>query len=1044
MDNSIRLFKSNSVDFTGNSLGILSDILTCTIDQELNSSYEMTFTYPVTGFLADQIDTDMIVVAPSMDQDQDPQAFRIYAQTKPINGIITYKCQHISYDMADIPVLPFSVPVPRDPTDATKPIREYLTLEECVNQKIGGKRYGLNAAAYVDAGSPFKNAISVIDSAEESNKEKTTDPFKIEKPASLRNMLGGSGTTISGLFSKAEFVFDNFKTIIYAKGINRDNGFGIVYGKNLVDFSQEKKISSMYTHIYPYWVNNQTSENGNSTSGLDRYRTSILWISGKTLAEQKNSASISAKTSLVSSLPLVGSTNRTYLLQEKIGGAIKKFTYNALTKKYEEIQGTNESTKETPPISGEPNSNDFVDLGENPLVVIPNVSSISRSTSTPKILLVDLTSACGEVATNTTTAEIRSALLAAANKYIEDNVETLSKPEISLKVTYAQLSKTQSADYMQEYDRVRVGDIVHVYFPQLGTDTSSKCTKVSYDVLANRVTSIELGAAQKTLTTTIANQTIKAAETPTLAETKQEITNNVVPAFMATKRLIDSNRGGFVQFHNSASTSVNPDENQATPDEILILDAESNGNLEKAKGVWRWNSAGLGFFKGSESKPVYIYQEINTKVKNDAGEEVDGKVGQWVFDEETSVGVALTANGEIDASRILVGELNADLIKVGTISGIEANFGEGRLGVSKDSGGNWSVTLGDVWMIEKSQESELNQGYTFLRNRYYGSSITPSSKNSFTQDPSEANKGLYIADVAAPDDTVVEWKRGTGAMMALRSNTAYFYSDGGETINYYCHHTVSNDMRSRVKIYWGIGAYGERSESLPCLTNGADMILNAYNKPISGIGASDISLWFGVFDQYDIEEMKSIDVSTIPTPEIKAMDAIGMNVPTSVISNGPQVTKRTEGSGSTAKTVYEIRANYAAIWFDYQDDAYAAHAKLKGKWAADQSITVSSDKRAKNNIQDLDNVYDNIFDELRPVTYMYNSGSPQKYIGFIAQDVEQAVIKNGLKNILYSKPSRKEDMYGLSYNDFIALNTYEIQKLKKRVTELETLLANRL
>lgn len=1039
MNEGIRLFSSDAVDFSGNGLGILADILTCVIDQELNSSYEMTFTYPITGILAEKIDTDMIVVAPSMDQDQDPQAFRIYGQTKPINGVVTYKCQHISYDMADIPVLPFSVPVPRDATDQTKPAQDYLTLEECINQEIDGTKYGLNAAAYIVTSSPFKNGISVVDSAETADKEKTTEAFKIEKPLSLRNMLGGSGTTILGLFPKSEFVFDNFKTIIYAKGINRDNGFAIVYGKNLVDFSQEKKISSMYTHIYPYWANTQTTENGDSTSGLDRYRTSILWTSGKTLAEQKNSASISARTSLVSSLPLIGDTNKTYLLQEKIGGIIKKFTYNAITKEYEEIQGTSESTKETPAISGEPNSNDFVDLGTNPLVEIPNVSGVSRPAVMPKILLVDLTSACGEVATNTTTAEIQSALLTAANKYIEDNIETLSKPEISLKVTYAQISKTQSADYMQEYDRVRVGDIVHVYFPQLGTDTTSKCTKVSYDVLANRVTAIELGTAQKTLTTTVANQTIKAAETPTLAETKQEITNNVVPAFMATKRLIDSNRGGFVQFHNSASTSANPDENQATPDEILILDAESNGNLEKAKGVWRWNSAGLGFFKGSDNKPVYVYQEIETKVKNDAGEEVDGKVGQWVFNEATSVGVALTANGEINADRILAGKINADFIKVGTISGVEANFGEGRLGVSKDSSGNWSVTLGDVWRIDHYDSTNTSYGYSYLRNKYFGSGMDIQSADGLKADPSNENKGLYLVDVAASEDESVSWKSGYGGKLAVRGRTAYFYTDGLDTINYYPHRVGPDQtLMSRSKISAGYSNIINMTGGVNAISNCCDILIESWNAEWTSGGtspktipASNIGLRIGSFSALDLYWYNPTN------SDILNQMGIRENVAISIISNGPQV-----GWQSGA---YFIRPNYAAIWFNFTDDG--PNAVCKGRWSFDSSPSGVSDRRAKNNIVELSNDFDAFFDALKPVRFFYNNDPGKTHVGYIAQDVEEAAQANlaeEYSDVFYKTPSGGSPQYSLYYNDFIALNTYEIQKLKKRVAELETLLANKL
>ena len=36
------------------------------------------------------------------------RAFRIYRITKPLNGIVTIYGQHISYDLANVPVLPFS------------------------------------------------------------------------------------------------------------------------------------------------------------------------------------------------------------------------------------------------------------------------------------------------------------------------------------------------------------------------------------------------------------------------------------------------------------------------------------------------------------------------------------------------------------------------------------------------------------------------------------------------------------------------------------------------------------------------------------------------------------------------------------------------------------------------------------------------------------------------------------------------------------------------------------------------------------------------
>lgn len=1027
MDNNIRLFSADSTSFTGLGIGVLADILTCTIDQELNSSYEMTFTYPITGVLADKIDTDMIVVCPSMDQDQDPQAFRIYGQTKPINGAITYKCQHISYDMADIPVLPFSVPVPRDPSDATKPAQDYLTLEECINQTIPGDitKYGLSAAAYVSDENPFKNNIVVHDDTEKANKEKTTEAFKLDKPSTLRNMLGGSGMTILELFPKAEFVFDNFKTHIYAKGINRDNNFGIVYGKNLVDLSQEKKISSLYTHIYPYWVNTQTTENGDSTSGLDRYRTSILWTCGKNLAQQKNSASIGAKQRNVTELPVNGSTNTIYNLITEAGGEVKRFVYNAADKKYEDLDETYKKTEE---VSGAPNSADFVDLGSVPLLPIPN-ASITRKTTVPKVLLVDLTSSCGEVSTSTTTEDIQKALKTAAEKYLQDNLESLTIPEISLKVTYAQLSKTMGADYMQEYDRVRVGDIVHVHMPQLNVDTASKCIKVSYDVLANRVTAIEIGTKVKTLATTIANQEIKSGETPTLAETKQEISDNVVSSFMATKRLIDSNRGGFVQFHNSASQSANPNDNQATPDEILILDAESEGNLEKAKSVWRWNSAGLGFFR-STTEPLYVYKPFETEIKDSYGNTTKGQVMQWMFNENAKVGVALTANGEIDAS----------LIKVGKIEGIEANFGEGRLEVSKDSSNNWTVSLGDIWKIEKRGDDSGNTGYSFLKNKTV-SGYVDATRDSFQQEMSFDSRGFYLADVV--DDHSCDWTLTDtyGAFMSVRAWNGFNYTDGS-TFRLRYGKMCSNLSGAIFSLgdlvigtsRWVSSANEADSHSRNILTNRFDM--SFYGSPSN---PSETEYGMGIHvsavNTYDIRH------STEGSNKAALPDAAQLNFPRSIIANGPQVFYYDDESNS-ANNGYRIRGNYAAIWFDYQSIG-SYHAILKGSWASDSSINVVSDRRAKKNICDIVEKYDAVFDKLRPVTYSYKDFSKQ-HIGFIAQEVEDAVVQSELSDVLYSKPERDGDMYALYYDDFIALNTYEIQKLKKRVTELETLLTNKL
>ena len=108
----------------------------------------------------------------------------------------------------------------------------------------------------------------------------------------------------------------------------------------------------------------------------------------------------------------------------------------------------------------------------------------------------------------------------------------------------------------------------------------------------------------------------------------------------------------------------------------------------------------------------------------------------------------------------------------------------------------------------------------------------------------------------------------------------------------------------------------------------------------------------------------------------------------------------------------------------------------------------SSDKNLKNNIQLLNPKYSQLFDSLRPVSYKFNKNSSNRtHIGFIAQDVEDGLEQSGLTSqdfagLCYWDNDDGTRGYGLRYGEFIALCVDEIQKLKKRVEELEDKLNN--
>ena len=122
-------------------------------------------------------------------------------------------------------------------------------------------------------------------------------------------------------------------------------------------------------------------------------------------------------------------------------------------------------------------------------------------------------------------------------------------------------------------------------------------------------------------------------------------------------------------------------------------------------------------------------------------------------------------------------------------------------------------------------------------------------------------------------------------------------------------------------------------------------------------------------------------------------------------------------------------------------------------WSAVYAATgqiVTSDRKKKNSISyDLER-YSTLFDRLRPVSYKLNTNTSNRtHVGFISQDVEEALAEVGISTQDFAgfiKSPRLDDDgtviegqydYALRYEEFIAINTMEIQLLKARVAELE-------
>ena len=215
----IKVYPSTETEFTSNGLGVLRDVISCSVTEERNGAYELKMRYPVTGQHFDALVLRNIILAKPNRKD-DPQPFRIYSITKRLNVVVTVHAEHRTYDMSGYIVKPFTA---IGINDAFDKILENSTTE-CQFTFWTDK----------DVGATMETSV----------------------PMTMRALLGGTENSILDVYGKGEYKFDKFNVKLYLnRGAN--NNVTIRYGKNLTDFEQEENCSEVYTGIYPYWYSEE-------------------------------------------------------------------------------------------------------------------------------------------------------------------------------------------------------------------------------------------------------------------------------------------------------------------------------------------------------------------------------------------------------------------------------------------------------------------------------------------------------------------------------------------------------------------------------------------------------------------------------------------------------------------------------------------------------------------------------------------------------------------------------------------------------------------
>ena len=196
-----------------NGLGVIQPVNAYVVEQ-LNGAYEAELTISEVESHINEIQCGGIFKC-KPNETSTPQMFRIYAITKPRNGIITVKARHISYDLNKAAVMPFY---------ATGASNALTTLE---NNLVGSYEF----TTYTDIAN-------------------NTSTFYLNTPASFRAALGGTSGSILDTFG-GEYEWDNLTVKLLANRGN-NNGVTIEYGKNITDITQDENIENTFNAVLGY------------------------------------------------------------------------------------------------------------------------------------------------------------------------------------------------------------------------------------------------------------------------------------------------------------------------------------------------------------------------------------------------------------------------------------------------------------------------------------------------------------------------------------------------------------------------------------------------------------------------------------------------------------------------------------------------------------------------------------------------------------------------------------------------------------------------
>ena len=632
-----------------------------------------------------------------------------------------------------------------------------------------------------------------------------------------------------------------------------------------------------------------------------------------------------------------------------------------------------------------------------------------------------------------------------AEEYIESH--KLGVPDVNITLSFMQIWHSPEYAESAGFERVALCDTVTVFFEDLGINAEAKVIKTEYDTLEERFSKLEVGDAKSNLTDTVSG--IKES----IEDTKKSLTESEKAASLALQSAIENatnritgNSGGYVVLYPANN-----------PQEILVMDSDDK---ETATRVWRWNSSGLGYSKNGYNGTYGLAMTMDgaivadfitagtLKAINISGCTIEGGSlninDKFTVDTEGNVhteGYIVATGGiigdcEIKDGKLVIGSANiTGKLTIGQLPSSVATTSDIPTDVSElnnDSG--YQTESGVVSIVDGRITADYVEGlscefgsgkiggWTISGDEIYKGSAGINAGTAYTKDSLVSSGTSYVRFYAGNGN------RTGGKFIVLDDGSLY-----AEAAKIAGNITATSGSFSNCTIDETCTIRGKLTAATICDNSDSYVAEGSIN--FVGSGSTSLAQYnMRIVDSSNSQlraHLALSDSSGLMSAAVKCtyqytLSGLNYNASSGISATGNLCT--IDGT--------LIQIGTPRMGGDYiKLNASAVNSNV--------SITVTSDRNAKNGITDITERYSGMFDALKPRLYKYNDGtSGRLHTGFVAQEVEEAAIGAGISReefaaLCITDEGKEGESWGLRYEEFIALNTYEIQKLKKRLSELE-------